>query len=409
MLRLLLTALSKTAMKKLLILLLSCLAPLALAGSQIICRVQPTASPWVLAAKYHVTVLDTGYNAPFVLFGAPAGADLSTLENNMSADPGFVWVETDESLSAPETESKGSSIAAIGDWKAVYSLNKGALAQVNWSAPMAQAYGRKVRVAILDTGLSPKQPLLWGKVVFSVNLVETKQPATDWPRHEDSNANGVFDEATGHGTMVAGIINMMAPQAQLVVVRVADSDGTSTAWRIIKGLTYAVAEHAEVANVSLGSVQDIVALDDVLDWTDQHGLLICAPDGNNDRAPALFPAQYPGVLAVAGVDPFDHKASFSNWDLNSISAAPATGVKSFWWDGTLGVWSGTSFAAPFVAGAIADALKRVSPVAPADVLTVVRQSGKPIDRLNPLYAGRLGSMLDAQALETAMLQFATWD
>jgi len=369
-------------------------------AQQLICRLTNISNAQQIATKYQITLSDTAYG-PFALYTVSGSVNSATVQAQLQADPMVVWAEDDQSLSTPEAQ-KGSTIAAIVDRNALYAENKGILNQIHWSSALANEPGRGVRIAILDTGLSKNTGSLWKKVADAVDLVEPGMP-WDMPHNTDSNNNGIVDEATGHGTMVAGIIDQVAPLASFVIVRVADSDGNSTAWRIIKGLTRAVVAGAEVANISLGSMQRIPALTDVLDWTEAHNLVICAPVGNDDIQTSRFPAQISKVISVAGVDPNDVKASFSNWWGGTLSCAPATGIKSFFWNGSMAVWSGTSFASPFVAAVIADSLRKTGSVPTQQIRNCVQADGDSVDSLNRSFAKSLGMRLDMIKLEIAII------
>jgi hypothetical protein len=392
-------------MKKAIALLcLTALASIGFSQTRLICRMASPSIPWmrVTAAKYGLTFMDVSYSAPFALYQTTKGQNVAAVQKAMLTDPQVMWVEDDDKVVIPETQ-KGSTIAAIVDRNALYAENTKILSQIHWSSSLAQQSGRAVRIAILDTGLSPNLKSLWSKVVNSYNLIEPGA-AYDLPKNTDSNGNHISDEGAGHGTMIAGIIDQIAPQAQLVIIRVADSDGNSSAWRIIKGLTGAVASGAEVANLSLGTRVGITALHDVLDWTDQQGLTIVCPDGNDSSSTADYPAQIGKIISVAGVDPNSVKAAFSNWFSGTLCSAPSTGIKSYWWNGNLGIWSGTSFAAPFVAATIADALRKTSKIAPATLRGLIKANGDSIDVLNPSYRGNLGTLLDVAKLETAIVK-----
>ncbi len=351
------------------------------------------ASASKIALKYGLNILDYGYRAPFVLFETRTGENLSTIMQQMATDPTIQWVEDDDNCGTAEVQQKGSTIGAVGDRNALYAQNKRLLTQVHFSSTVAALPGRLLKVAVLDTGLSPHQPALWSKTVWSINMVEPHSKAWDIPHHTDSNGDGIPDEGTGHGTMVAGIIDQISPQSKLIVIRIADSDGTTTAWRIIKGLTYAAGQGAEVANISLGSRREIPALGDVLDWTEQQGLLVVAPVGNDAQSQSEYPAKLDQVLSVAGLEPTDVKAQFSNWDPGTVACAPATGVKSYWWDGTMGVWSGTSFSSPILAATVAEGLRQSGKRAPELLRSLARSTGVNIDKYNPTFAGNLGTLV----------------
>lgn len=381
------------------------LAACSQAQDQLIARVRSLADAPAVAKRAGILLIDTASPGPFVLFRTFPGQDVHAVQAALMLDAEVVWAEDDQPVDFPERTGggKGSTIAAIADRDALYTENSSLLSQINWSRPRSLAAGREVRVAILDTGLSPWHQRLWNKTVASANFVEGGQPF-DVPLLSDSNQNGQLDDGTGHGSMVAGIIDFVAPKTKLVVARVADSDGLSTAWRIVKGLSFAVANGAEVANISLGSVDQIKALSDVIDWTETKHLLIVSPVGNNSLDGALFPSKISRVVCVTGLASDDTKAPFSNWAGTADASAPATGVRSTWWDGSMGVWSGTSFAAPLVAGSVADALRR-GPVPLGIMRGLVRSTGTDIDGLNPLYDGELGLKLQFTGLGKAVDQY----
>ncbi|HWP30127.1 MAG TPA: S8 family serine peptidase [Fimbriimonadales bacterium] len=393
-------------MKKIFLFLCLFLFQTAFSANFLICRLAPGADAKQIAVDYGLTLIDTTDPAPFVYYQVPDGVDPDLIQQDMLDDPRIIWAEEDQTVIMPEHigAGKGTTIGVVGDSKTFYEENKNVLQQIEYVPPsFLSSYNRRVRVAILDTGISPYQPILLFRVVAKLNVVEPNEQPWDLPKNTDSDGDGEKDEGVGHGTMVAGIVAMLSPTTQLVVVRVADSDGYSTAWRIIKGLAFAVINGAEVANVSLGSEQQVKALSDVLDWTDENGLVICAPVGNGNHEGADFPARYSESICVTGVDPYDIKASFSNWDGTAESAAPATGIVSFWWDGTMGIWSGTSFGSPFVVGALAAGLSHIKPVLIPDVIRdIVNESGDNIDGLNPNYEQKLGTRLNMRSLMLAL-------
>lgn len=377
------------------------------AESQIVARLDPTVTPGKIGKRYGLILRDYTANAPFALFAAADDAAADKAIQAMSLDPLVIWAEGNEAVGAPEGEAKstpmkGGSLPAVGDRSKLQQINANLLGQIDWSPSLAATPGRAVRLAILDTGLSPRQPELWAKVDASVNFVEPNKPAYDQPRKVDTNGNGIRDEGVGHGTMIAGIVDQIAPQVRLVVARVADSDGMATGWTLIKGLAFAVAAKAEIANVSLGSTIRIDALSDVLDWCEQNRLLVVAAAGNGSQKRATYPARINKVICVSGLDMDNRKASFSNWDGTCDAAAPAVGFASQFWDGELAVWSGTSFAAPVVAASLADCLRRTNPLLPGTLRKACTSSGVSVDAWNPAYKGSLGTLIDFTRLDRAL-------
>lgn len=355
-----------------------------------------------IAIDYEIALLDTTDDAPFVLYSVDE-VRKDAVMLLMSTDLRIVWVEDDFPLGSPEGADQrpedirarvGGSIPAVFSGPLGAAYNSDYLDLINWKeSPTLSNIGRTVRVAVLDTGLSPYQPELWKSVFATMDATSTDSPY-DLPAGLDTNGNGLVDEAVGHGTFVTSIVITVAPAVQIAVAKVADSDGVASSWTIIKGLAFAVVSGCELANVSLGSRDRPKALSNVLDWTDDNGLTVVAGAGNEDADKLAFPARYSKVIGVTGIDPKELKATFSNYEGNALQAAPAVLVAGAWWKGGAVGWSGTSFSTPFVTGCLADTAQWRDVWSPNRVRRLARDVGADIDDLNPDYEGRLGLRLD---------------
>lgn len=372
------------------------------AQSIIVRTVNPSLSAAFLNS-HGVRLIDQVFPAPFALLTVPPGQDPEAFALQLAQEPEIVWAEVDERMDCVATgptlvgaigAGRGSTIATVFDPGASYQANHDVLSQIGHVRYPWLSSHRNVRVGVLDTGLSSRQPILQKSVVATRDFIG-KRSIEDGPTFSDSNANGTVDEAAGHGTMVAGIVNQVAPYAKLVVARVADSDGTATAWSVVGGIGFSVVNNCEVINISLGSLADIPAVSDALDYCEQNRVLVVAAGGNSDNDEVVYPARSQKVLTVVGVDHADKKAKFSNYSRRADVTAPSTGIISAWWNGQTGVWSGTSFASPFVAGAVADALRvrSANRLMTSQLHDRAAASGKNIDPLNPSYARELGRRL----------------
>lgn len=360
---------------------------------QILARLTPGALPGAVATSARLALRDVTPGAPFALFAAPSGVSLASAQAALKADGRVVWAEDNLPTAEPENQGgKGGSLAVIGNRSNLITRNSVILQQIHWSAAFATSPGAASKVAILDTGLSRKQPVLWRKVDAWADM--TGGTADDKPFLKDTNHNGILDEAVGHGTMIAGICDMVAPRVHFVIAKVADSDGVATSWTLTKGLAFAYTHGAKVANVSLGSPGQLAAMRDVTDWCSEVGLAYVAAIGNSKASAALFPAAYSKVACVCAVDALSRKAVFSNWDGGCDFAAPGVGIVSQYWDGTMGSWSGSSFAAPFIAATAADYLRHVPSADSQTVLKLISNNASSIDALNPLYRGKVGKLID---------------
>lgn len=395
-----------------LVILFGVLNALCSAQGYLIARLRTTADPNTVASRYGLTYLDQTDGHPVFLFGAPSYAYAEAADNLMQADSDVVWAEEDADLGQPEVEGllsqtlrsgfkKGSTLPAVGERDALYKENTNLLQQIGFSPSLALSPGRPVKVAILDTGLTPTATYMWQKVAASVNFVELGSPAYDIPMNVDSNNDGSIDEGTGHGSMVAGLIDQMAPLASLVIVRVADSDGEATVWSIVKGLSYAVDQGCEVANVSFGTFNELPALKYMVDWCDHRDLLVVAPIGNDNLNRMCYPAALSDIVSVAGLSPDNTKAPFSNYNDHCDFSAPATGIASAWWDGDWATWSGTSLASPLVAGVITDCLRRTkAPMEPEDIREKIHDAGLSMELFDKRYGDDLGKLLNHVVFDT---------
>jgi subtilisin family serine protease len=221
-----------------------------------------------------------------------------------------------------------------------------------------------VHVAVLDTGVDPaalRLPLLSNRFDASAQEADPVYLGGDQ-----------IALTGGHGTMAAGVIAQHAPNAVLHSYRVLNQQGLGTDLDIATTMVEAWQDGVTVMNLSLGGYaaqgQPPIAMNAVLGVLPEE-ILVVAAAGNHGRSDPYYPAAHPRVVGVAAVDtnlPGEPRADFSNFgpwvDAHSagvwIHSTYVTGT----WDHfehhkvfTTGycAWSGTSFAAPHVAGLIA--------------------------------------------------------
>ncbi len=366
------------------------------ANGLIVCLADQTVIDSILADYPVIQEIDRAGHSPF--FRIEVDGDWAEfLESSLLADDRVVWVESESPSGFRQVKSShGSSVAAIFDRSASFVQNSDLQGQIN-SFRFFPSHS-PIRVGIVDTGVSPLQQSLCQRVVAGESFVEDSPTIDDLPTNRDTNGNGVFDEGTGHGTMVAGIVLQTAPNCDLVIAKSADSDGIASSWSVIKGVVFCVENRVKIINLSLGSGRPLTGFFQFLDWVEEKGVLIISPVGNENRNGSMFPAGYPKVVCVTGLLPDNTKAPFSNWDSGARVAAPATGIFGEWYDGSMAKWSGTSLAAPLVTGSLAFALANNPKKAPKFLRHALEASGMDIDDLNPSYRGQLGRLLDFRCL-----------
>jgi type VII secretion-associated serine protease mycosin len=210
--------------------------------------------------------------------------------------------------------------------------------------------GGGVTVAVVDTGVDANHPQLRGQV-----------------RVMDVTKTGPRD-CLGHGTMVAGIIAAqdqrdrdrpfvgIAPRAKIVSVKYTNEKHSDTADPNLAKAIRAAAGVKDVGVINVSSTApDTPELRAAVTFAQSRDILIVAAAGNvrdeqkGQELPA-YPAGYNGVIGVASVDQSGAVSDFSNQRTQIAVAAPGKDIRSTYPGGGYAADSGTSFAAPFVAG-----------------------------------------------------------
>src|SRR5467141_3825909 len=161
--------------------------------------------------------------------------------------------------------------------------------------------------------------------------------------------------AFGHGTMVMGVIHLVAPTAQLLPLKAFHSDGTASLSDILRAIYYGVQNGANVINMSFDITTASTELQKALDYTKQSGVICAASAGNDGKMEIVYPAALQtDVMGVASTTNQDARSSFSNFG-NAIVwvAAPGEAIVSTYPYNTYAAGWGTSFSAPFVSGGAA--------------------------------------------------------
>jgi len=203
---------------------------------------------------------------------------------------------------------------------------------------------------VIDTGIDFTHPDLNVDSVRSRSFISTEATAAD---------------ENGHGTHVAGIIGAknnsfgvlgVASGATLIALKVFNKSGEGTVSSIIQALAYvnANAKAGDVVNMSLGEDQTSSILDAQVQGTAARGIFIAIAAGNDNKPASQFsPGRVNGtnIYTVSAVDSLDNFASFSNYGNDVVDfAAPGVQILSTYLNGQYATFTGTSMAAPHVAG-----------------------------------------------------------
>ncbi|MDQ1697529.1 MAG: hypothetical protein QOJ03_2882 [Frankiaceae bacterium] len=226
--------------------------------------------------------------------------------------------------------------------------------------------GAGVRVAVVDSGIDADHPMVGGVQGWAAFRADEATPS-GVVCHEMEHADLV-----GHGTACAGVIRSIAPDCDLLSVRVLGERLSGRGAVFAAGLRWALDSGAHVVNCSLSTNRTNYAdlFHDIADAAAHAGVVVvCAV--NNVEGTSL-PATFASVISVAaheGRDPM-------RWDANPKPpvdfGAPGIEVEVAWRGGGTIVTTGNSFAAPHIAGHVARLLAEHPGLMPYEVKTILR-------------------------------------
>lgn len=251
-----------------------------------------------------------------------------------AGDYGGVGANTFVEIPPPPEERAASRQIAVGNTL---------LATVGVPAGTdTSAWGRGITLAVLDGGAVP-HPTLGSRL-----------------RYLDIGLGYAGTGGAGrHGTAVAALASGsasdapgLAPAANVLSIRVVDTDGKSDVFTVTRAIVAAVDAGAGVINLSLGGYSTSEALNRAITYATDHGAVIVAAAGNDGAARLTWPAADPRVVSVGATDAAGHQTTFSNSGPQLHLTAPGLGLQTAGIDGGTIPFSGTSASAPIVSGAI---------------------------------------------------------
>ena len=153
--------------------------------------------------------------------------------------------------------------------------------------------------------------------------------------------------------MVAGVVHLTAPTAQILPLKAFRADGTGYNSDIIRAIYYAIQQNASVINMSFNLAGYSQEVKNAINVATLSSIVSVAAAGNAGNDTPLYPASYPGVMSVASTTNGDQLSSFSSYGDTVWVGAPGEGVVTTYPYGTYAAAWGTSFSAPFVSGTVA--------------------------------------------------------
>lgn len=305
------------------------------------------------------------------LIKVPAGKELNLIEA-LNRNPAVEYAEPDEIATADTDDQyfpRQYALQNVGQsftntlntlTVATGTVDADVDAVEAWSMTTGTGTGTGIRVAIIDSGVAIDNTDIAPKVVARANF--------------SGAATG--EDNYGHGTHVAGIVAAIrdnkigvagvCPECSILDAKVLNDNGSGSSSTIAQGIDWAVANGAQVINMSLGMRVSSRTLETAVNNAWNRGVVLVAAAGNAGTPAQIYPGAYPNVIAVAATDNTDDKASFSSYGAKWVDiAAPGVNVYSTFPNhpfvlGTQNgrsmgydIASGTSMASPIVAATAA--------------------------------------------------------
>jgi subtilisin family serine protease len=373
-------------------------------GPQFLLRATPEDAP-IVAARHNLSIVgqvDDGSGV--IMFLAVPAVDTPGLAQELYGDLQIAAVEENRSVRVPESiHPRLAQVAAplpasLPDrtiipyygrnvWRG-YAMQTAAtlINAVTVHSTLATTGGGTV--AIIDTGIDVNHPALVGGIVPGFDFIRNQAAITsDMDSVSQSTAvileaqsvgelraarvnqstavileqstavilegNGL-PAAFGHGTMVAGLVRLVAPTAQIMPLTAFTADGAGDVFDVVRAIYYAVDHGANVINMSFSLQNWSAELVRAVNYANEHDVVCVASAGNNGEETLVFPSAFRHVIGVGSTDNLDRRTAFTNYGNGLVRlSAPGEGLITAFPGGRYAVVSGTSFSAALVTGGAA--------------------------------------------------------
>ncbi|NJL09488.1 MAG: S8 family serine peptidase [Calothrix sp. SM1_7_51] len=341
-----------------------------------------------------------------------SSVNFSPSRHSLFSTPSFQTRGTYSSSSGYGLANAAAAVASANGEKNPYP-DVSNLGGNDWGADMVKApsawakgyTGQGIVVAVVDTGIDFNHQDLKDNIWTNPKEIDGNGKDDDGNGYVDdihgwnfvSNNSNVMDE-NGHGTHVSGTIAAqrnntgatgIAYGAKIMPVKVLDGNGTGSSENVAKGIRFAADSGANVINLSLGSSYPDKEIESAIEYANGKGSVVVMAAGNDGGSTPEYPARYAknwGV-AVGAVDKNNKIANFSNRagsDKLPYVTAPGVDIYSTLPNNSYGSYSGTSMAAPHVAGVVALMLSANPNLNPNQVKQILTDSaGSKSDDVTP--------------------------
>src|SRR2546423_1205285 len=280
---------------------------------EVLVEIKPGASIDALLARYGMSLKQRIYGTNFYRLGTPKNKKEAKYRKRLAGDPDVLSAALNPVITTPVNVFGRSVLSFPGDHPTPGQPRAQYLAQQlagDLVALQARSTGNGVIVAVIDTGIDRNHPDIRSHVWTDPN----ETPGDNLDNDNDGlvddiygwdffdNSNDTMEQpaspqttVAGHGTFIAGLITLIAPDVKIMPVRAFSPEGLSDAFTIAQAIKYAVDHGAKIINLSFGTPEQSQVMLDAVTYAQQRGVLMIAAVGNenkgNDAAPQ-FPANW---------------------------------------------------------------------------------------------------------------------
>jgi subtilisin family serine protease len=374
--------------------------------TQVVAKLNPLSGATIadINTTYRTTTVETVLSsAGIYLLRVPAGINAPTLARRMAGDLRLLYAEPNFVGQAPEGIGRytwvwgGGNAAPVNTQYAVRMLGLPAAHQISRGAGAV--------VAVIDRGVQLDHPALVNRwTATRYDFIDDDADPSDVANGIDEDRDGIVDDAYGHGTHVAGLVALVAPDARIMPLRALDTEARGDIFRLAEAIVYATDQGADVINLSLGTARKSELLNDVTRRATQQGVVVVAAAGNLGTTARQYPAGSQCALAVSALKSNRAKANFANYGSWIDLAAPGVSIYSAMPPSGYAWWSGTSMAAPLVVGH-ATLLRSFDPsLNPRQIVEHIAATALSLEEIDNRYGDKLGFGLPAVGVSLQQLR-----
>src|SRR5260370_11380838 len=236
------------------------------------------------------------------------------------------------------TDEKPTSYYGATVWHGYVAQPANQLIRTSTTQATYHVTGSATTVAVIDTGVDPTNPVLQNLLVSGYDFTRNTNGGSeksdvstspDLSQAQTAQVNqrtvAVLDQRTvavldssqysafGHGTMTAGIVHLVAPQAKIMPLKSFNAAGTGYDSDILRAIYYAVKNGAKVLNMSFDYPSYSPELANAIKYANSNGVISVASAGNDGTQVAVYPGALPSAIDTASTSNSDIQSVFTNY------------------------------------------------------------------------------------------------